>query len=871
MSEPLTADRRATMVWTAPGWLPLAGSSLILLGCMVLFGWMSRQPLLIGLLPGLPPMVVNTALMFVASGLALIAASHARHGIVRGLGGAIGLLASLILVEHVTGIDLGIDATDAHSWVQDGFPNPGRSSPVTAFCFSLIALTLVLIASTNPRHLKLASWLALGAALVSGSGGLGHILRLDVLYSSYTLRGMAVPTALGLFALGISLHRAISFRLAPSNELGEDRRIVSVGSLLLVTVALAAGLPVFFVVKSHIEDTIGAGMRTSLTTEVQLLDTVLTLRSQRAAIVSNRPNAIATLRAIHADPEDVAARGLLQATVESFRPHGFSAMRVTLPGGRVLASSGTFALDPRLVLPLESYPDHQLIWHGEYYLRSRFGILDGSQLLATVDMEQPLTQMAVAVDSARALGESGELQVCKRLDARVLCLPSRRNPEPLDLPHTPGSRARLLDLAAAGGSGMATGRDELGHQVVGVYAPVSPHGLFAILKMDTAELYRPLRRDLEKSLAIAALGVLLGSILFRTMVKPIARKLLLAREISQDKTRAMERLHSFQRAVFEQAPDGILVADDSGLILEANERLAALFGYAPEILAGMRIEDLVPGHLRAAHRIRRAEFARSPTTRVMSADRTLRGQRADGSEFPIEVALAPMTTPDGARVIAIVKDVSEARRAETLIRDALKEKELLLGEIHHRVKNNLQIVHSLLDMQAGLTQDPSAAGALRDSQNRIQSMALIHQTLYQSRDFAEVEFGQFLETLMGHLQGSYGRNDLRLDSRADSVRLPIDRAIPCGLIVNELVTNALKHAFPGQRRGTVTVELHRLPGNRVEVAVSDDGIGIPDSVDLSTLSSLGMQLVQVLTDQLKAELHVQRRGPTRVAVVFPLH
>jgi len=210
-------------------------------------------------------------------------------------------------------------------------------------------------------------------------------------------------------------------------------------------------------------------------------------------------------------------------------------------------------------------------------------------------------------------------------------------------------------------------------------------------------------------------------------------------------------------------------------------------------------------------------------------------------------------------------------RSEQAIRVSLQEKDLLLGEIHHRVKNNLQIVHSLLDMQANLTTDARAASALRDSQNRIQSMALIHQTLYQSHDFGKVDFGRFLETLMLHLQSSYSRRDLALSSRSESVRLGIDRAIPCGLIVNELVTNALKHAFPASRSGSIVVEVRLVNETDVEVAVIDDGIGIPESLEIETLSSLGMQLVQVLTEQLHAQLHIRRRDPTRIAFTFPLN
>lgn len=343
-----------------------------------------------------------------------------------------------------------------------------------------------------------------------------------------------------------------------------------------------------------------------------------------------------------------------------------------------------------------------------------------------------------------------------------------------------------------------------------------------------------------------------------------------ARRQSVDYSLSLERMNAFQRAVFDQAPDGILVADEKGRVVEANDRMATLFGWTRDALLERTVDDLVPDEECAAHLAHGRPFRAEESTRPMSPDRTLEGLRADGTRFPIEVAISPMRVANDVRVIAIVKDVTAARRAEQALRDALKEKELLLGEIHHRVKNNLQIVHSLLDMQVGLTTDASAAAALRDSQNRIQSMALIHQTLYQSQSFAKVDFGRFLETLSKHLYDSYGRRELAVVSRAPNVYLSIDTAIPCGLIVNELVTNALKHAFPAGRSGQISVEMRLLRGVDVEVVVSDDGVGLPADFDQNTASSLGMQLVQVLTEQLRAELAIRPRDPTRFNFVFPL-
>lgn len=854
-------------------WLLLASATLLTLGAVVLFGWLTQHRLLVDLFLGFPPMPMNTAILFCGCGLALASLTYSRRlGLLAALG--VELLALAILTEHLLGVDLGIDQASVTPWASEGYAVSGRPAGAVALAFACAAGALILLfLQSTPRTLRYAHRLAMVILVLSACSAVGLALGLDALYPSYVFRGMSPTTTLGLLLLGSSLLIAIRTRSASdtTDEANEaDHRIVSVGTLMLVTVALVTGLPMFFLVKVHIENGIATGLQAGLDTEVRLIDNILGMRIERAAIVSHRPDIVNALKALKRNPADALALAQLQNALDQFLPHGFTALKIVLPAGQTVVSSGRFQADPMLEVTLDSLPGQRLQWNEGYVLRSRDLIRDGEVVLAAVEMEQSLPQMAGTLSDGQTLGKTGELQLCKQDVQQILCFPSRFQSKPLRLDVQSADPNRLVLHAVHGGSGIHRAIDHRGEPVVGVYAPVKNHGLFVALKIDAAELYDPLRRQIEKVLTLALLTIIGGSLLFRKLVRPLAGQLVIARESSQDKSRTMQSLLAFQRAVFEQAPDGILVADHEGRIVEANERIATLFGYSRENLKGKQIEELVPQSVRSQHHQHRAAFQKAPSTRVMSRDRTLQGQRADGSEFPIEVALAPMISEEGDRVIAIVKDVSEARQAERLIRDALKEKDLLLGEIHHRVKNNLQIVYSLLDMQAEMTTDAGAASALRDSQARIQSMALIHQTLYQSHDFAKVDFGVFLDTLMSHQQSSYGRSDLSLSSRSDTVRLAIDRAIPCGLIVNELVTNALKHAFPDHRPGSVLVEMRLLEGDRVEVAVSDDGVGIPESVNLKALTSLGMQLVQVLSEQLHAELTIQRRNPTRISFSFPL-
>jgi len=315
-----------------------------------------------------------------------------------------------------------------------------------------------------------------------------------------------------------------------------------------------------------------------------------------------------------------------------------------------------------------------------------------------------------------------------------------------------------------------------------------------------------------------------------------------------------------------------VAVDREGRITLVNEQAEKTFGYSRAELAGLHIEMLVPERYAARHPQFRQGFYATPDARPMGAGRDLYARRKDGSEFPVEIGLNPIETEDGPMVLSAVVDITERKHREARIEAALQEKDLLLGEIHHRVKNNLQIVHSLLDLQAMKIEDPAVRGMLRDSQNRVRSMSLIHQTLYQSKDFAQVDFQHFLNALLPMLMESYAvdADRIALHMEAGAVRLPINAAIPCGLVVNELVANALRHAFPDGRRGSIRVQLLHEPGGIVMLAVGNDGVPLPEELDALSLPTLGMQLVNLLTAQLGGRLEIRRADPVRFALRFPV-
>jgi len=272
---------------------------------------------------------------------------------------------------------------------------------------------------------------------------------------------------------------------------------------------------------------------------------------------------------------------------------------------------------------------------------------------------------------------------------------------------------------------------------------------------------------------------------------------------------------------------------------------------------------LVPERFRDHHSGLRATFFRHGRMRPMAPGHELYCLRKDGSEFPSEIGLTPIETDEGTMVLAAIVDMSTRKREEARVHASLKEKDILLAEIHHRVKNNLQIVDSLLGLQSGYIDDIGVQDILRESQNRIKSMALIHQILYQSNDFARMDFSNFLDSLVPTLASSYGADPARivLSIIAVDVRLPLGMAIPCGLLVNELISNALKHAFPGDRHGEIKIDLSIASDGHVLLAVEDDGVGIPDDLDLDQTATLGLQLVMLLTDQIGGRMVIRRSNP----------
>jgi two-component sensor histidine kinase len=235
-------------------------------------------------------------------------------------------------------------------------------------------------------------------------------------------------------------------------------------------------------------------------------------------------------------------------------------------------------------------------------------------------------------------------------------------------------------------------------------------------------------------------------------------------------------------------------------------------------------------------------------------------------------ALAMRTPQELEREIEERKRVEQdLRTTQSQLKRSLDEKEVLLREIHHRVKNNLQIISSLLQLQGEQTRDPGLKEIMQESQNRVRSMALVHERLYKSTNLAQVDFGEYLQSLARSLFHSYraDSNRIRLAVDVHGIHLPIDTAIPCGLAVSELLSNCLKYAFPDGRSGAIHVELAPQDDRALVLSVRDDGVGFPEGATLDHAETFGSRLVGALVQQLHGTFELDRTAGTTIRITFP--
>jgi len=328
---------------------------------------------------------------------------------------------------------------------------------------------------------------------------------------------------------------------------------------------------------------------------------------------------------------------------------------------------------------------------------------------------------------------------------------------------------------------------------------------------------------------------------------------------------ALRESELWYRMIYNNAPLGIIHFDSSGSIMDFNDNFAKIMGAPREKLLGFNMLE----ELRDQAMLEAVNNALSGQSGYYEGEYT----SVTGQHKRFQRAIFQTLKGDDGMFIGAVgifEDITERKQAEEAVAASLREKETMLKEIHHRVKNNLQVISSLLGLQSSCLQDEKSRAIFQESQERVRVMANIHTMLYQSADLARVDFGGFIRDLADRLQQSYGLSGSSIEINADiaDVSMAIETSIPCGLILNELMSNTLKHAFPEGRAGEVTVSM-KTAGDRFELKVQDNGIGLPESVDFKHPQSLGLELVRLLAEQIGGKIDLQVEGGTTFTITFP--
>jgi PAS domain S-box-containing protein len=325
------------------------------------------------------------------------------------------------------------------------------------------------------------------------------------------------------------------------------------------------------------------------------------------------------------------------------------------------------------------------------------------------------------------------------------------------------------------------------------------------------------------------------------------------------------------RLLFNNSSESIFVFGSIGpegipeKIIEVNDMACNQLGYSRGELIGLRPSDIFEEKSKGSMAV---AFSRLRAEGSAVCDCSYRMK--EGVRIPVEVSMQLFDMLGSEAIITNARDITERKRADELIRSALREKEVLLREIHHRVKNNMQVVSSLLNMQASQSKDAATKAMLEESRQRVRSIAIIHEKLYNSSNLANIDFSIYLKSVADELLRTFGRPDIACVLDLESIPFEIDQAIPAGLVVNELMTNALRHAFPAAG-GTVRVGLRSLGDNQVELVVRDDGIGFPAGTNIPAATTMGLAIVRTLVEQMHGTITVDGTNGTTCTVRFALN
>ena len=646
------------------------------LGLYIMMGWLLKEPTMVQLRPGQVAMVFNTAFCFAISGLALVLVFPKREYqriFFRLTGILICVLGALNFAQNLFGHSYGIDWLGLHSWLTtDANPNAGRMAPNTALAMFLLGMVFFLMSGRISKWQVFTAQVFTVAVVGIGLTGLvGYTVDLQSLYSWFRGARMAPLTALGVIGIGVAAWLVL-YRLMPEKFVRDDERIRFVNAAVLILMVVTASLGSFAILQQSLEQSLSEKVVAALERRSAVFGEQIIQAMRVAEGSATRTDLV---RAI--DQKDaVKTKEALQEILHNMLQLGFSAIAVEDRLGSPIIWAGDVELQPELQLPVAGYANADLRWIGQMAMATRLPIMSQNQLVGFLRVVVPLPLVTRQMVTLFGFGVSGEVGLCGAVSKNeVACFPQTRQPRAYRAPLLNKDGALLpMGLALAGNADVAKTQDYRGNQVLAAYKPVMG-GFGMVVKQDTAELYAPIRIQLEKMLAAMGLMVVAGIWVLRWQVRPLVAKLVKSEQVALASAHALAVKEEQIRTVVDTAGEGIITMDDRGLIVSFNSAATRIFGHQSDAIIGRNVMALMPEELRRPHEKGFHRFLETNEPRVIGKQGVeVSGLHLNGSVFPIELTVSEMKLGERRMFVGIVKDISLRKHQEAVI---FEEKERL--------------------------------------------------------------------------------------------------------------------------------------------------------------------------------------------------
>lgn len=677
----------------------IAGSALVTLAVLILAGWWLHWRQVVQPLPDGAPTAPSTALAMLVAGTALLVTGHGQRRLQR-VGGAI----LILLVGAVTFLPTDSLAPFGEWLNAPGLPR-ATMAPATGMAFLLTGLALIF---THQR--RALRWAAAALTLIVagiGLGGLaGYLLHADFLLAWMPYVQMSVQTALAAVVLGVgllaNLRNSQSSNTTPGSD-EDEQPILLTGAAILVIMALLSGFASFLILERQTTVSLQRALTLTLTNRVETYQSILDQGVSNSVIVATRPVIQRALNTLAQTPADATARQAISTAVHSFLGTGYRFIRIQDTRGRVIAEAGQATTQPAQRVPLTLPYPSELLWDHGMVLRVTASIFEGRRTIGTLSTEQALPRLTQLFDDIRSIGETGEMAVCARVADNLVCFPTRLAAKGIVTPTVQNGKALPMTHALAGETGLIHTRDYRRQQVIAAYAPIGTTGLGMVVKVDAAELYQPVYRQLQTLLAILAVMVISGVWLLRWRVRPLVQRLTESKVVLST---AEQRL----RSVITNSLHGLIIIDRNSRILSVNPAAERIFGYPAAELVGQSLAMLLPPSLRPEGE----QVLRHLHQQSINQTREWEAARKNGEVFPFELALFGIAGSHGERHFAcMVTDISARKWAESRLRDSEQQFRALavhapVGIFLTNVAGECEYVNPAWCRLAGLTPEAAA-------------------------------------------------------------------------------------------------------------------------------------------------------------------